>query len=146
MNRLITWRRSAVTAALAGVLCMAMGVYLSRSESIFAAPAIDDKPSNKFVFLAHESFDEKLHLDWQPVRPDVDHVSLTKNPAKLTITTQQGTIHGDEKAAGEPSAKNIYVMPNPLAKDADFVITTSISDFYTDREVSAGRPDMLRRR
>src|SRR6266702_4335946 len=130
MNRSFTWRQPIAVAAFVGGLALAMGVFFSRSEVILGAPAPDDgKSSNQFRFLSHESFDEKLHLDWQPVRNDADHVSLTKHPGKLTITTQQGTIHGDEKAAGEPSAKNLFVMPNPLAKDADFVISTCISEF-----------------
>jgi regulation of enolase protein 1 (concanavalin A-like superfamily) len=140
MNRLFTWRWSTVVVALIGGLILAISMFLSKTEVLSAAPAPDDgKSGNQFRFLAHESFDEKLHLDWQPVRHDADHVSLTKNLGKLTITTQQGTIHGDEKAAGEPSAKNLFVMPNPLAKDADFVISTCISDFNpSERYQQAG--------
>jgi regulation of enolase protein 1 (concanavalin A-like superfamily) len=138
MNRLFTWRRSAAAAALAGGLALAIGGFLSRAESILAAPAPDNGKA-EFHFLAHESFDDKLHLDWQPVRHDPDHVSLTKHPGKLTITTQRGTIHGNEKAAGEPSAKNLFVLPNPLAKDTDFVLTTCISEFTpTERYQQAG--------
>jgi regulation of enolase protein 1 (concanavalin A-like superfamily) len=136
MNRLITW--SIALTALFGGLVLSM--LLSKTDVVQAAPAPDDgKSANQFRFLAHESFDEKLHLDWQPVRHDADHVSLTKNPGKLTITTQQGTIHADEKAAGEPSAKNLFVLPNPLAKEADFVISTCISDFKpSERYQQAG--------
>ena len=86
-----------------------------------------DKPG--FSFQAFESFKGKLMLNWQPVRPDPTHLSLTKHPGVLTITTQRGTIHGDANAHGEPFAKNIFVFPNPLAKDADFVMTTCVIDF-----------------
>jgi len=83
----------------------------------------------KFKFLAYEAFDGKLGLNWQPVRHDPTHVSLSKNPGKLTITTQRGTIHGDERVRNEPSAKNIFVIDNPLAKETDFVVTTCVSSF-----------------
>jgi regulation of enolase protein 1 (concanavalin A-like superfamily) len=93
----------------------------------------DTKPPAKaapeFRFLAYENFAGKFHLNWKPVRLDDTHVSLTKNPGKLTITTQQGTIHADEKARNEPSAKNIFVIDNPLSKDVDFAVTTSVSSF-----------------
>jgi regulation of enolase protein 1 (concanavalin A-like superfamily) len=97
-------------------------------------PAKEAKPDGKegegkFKFLAYDGFDGKLGLNWQPVRHDATHVSLTKNPGKLTITTQRGTIHGDEKARGEPLAKNLFVIDNPLAKETDFVVTTCISSF-----------------
>jgi RNA polymerase sigma factor (sigma-70 family) len=80
-------------------------------------------------FRAYDSFDGKLALKWQPIRYDPSHVSLTKFPGQLTITTQQGTIYADGKAKGGPRAKNIFVMPNPLRADADFVMTTSITAF-----------------
>jgi uncharacterized protein (TIGR03067 family) len=84
------------------------------------------------VFRAHDEFDGKLVLEWDPVRPDPTHISLEKNPGKLTITTQRGSIHGDEKndAYGEGiQAKNLYLIPNPSAGDSDFVATTCIESF-----------------
>jgi len=138
MNRLLT-PGTAAAAALAAGLALAIGAFLARTESILAAPSPDDSKADKFRFLAHDNFDGKLRLDWQPVRHDSDHVSLTKHPGKLTITTQRGTIHGDEKAAGEPSAKNLFVLPNPLAKDTDFVLTTCVVDFMpTEKYQQAG--------
>ena len=53
----------------------------------------------------------------------------------LTITTQRGSIHRDEKndAFGEGvQAKNIYVIENPLSDTADFVVTTCVSEFIPD--------------
>jgi regulation of enolase protein 1 (concanavalin A-like superfamily) len=82
--------------------------------------------------LAFDDFDGKLALNWKPVRPDASHVSLAKNPGKLTITTQRGSIHGEEKKDeyGEGiQAKNLYLIDNPLAKDADFVATTCVVGF-----------------
>ena len=74
---------------------------------------------------AFEPFDGQLALDWKPVRPDPTHVSLTKNPGKLTITTQYGGIW---RGVG-PSAKNFYLIRNPMAEDGDFVLTTLIESF-----------------
>jgi regulation of enolase protein 1 (concanavalin A-like superfamily) len=116
------------------VLVLASGLPFGASPGreggrLMAAPVPKTKAEDRFHFRAFEGFDGKLHLNWKPVRPDPTHVSLTKHPGKLTITTQRGTIHGDEKAAGEPSAKNLYLIDNPLAKDSDFVMTTCISSF-----------------
>jgi regulation of enolase protein 1 (concanavalin A-like superfamily) len=97
--------------------------------AVMAAPVPKAPVQDRFRFLAYEGFDGKLRLNWKPVRSDPTHVSLTKHRGKLTITPQRGTIHGDEKAAGEPSAKNLFLIENPLSKDADFVMTTCISDF-----------------
>jgi uncharacterized protein (TIGR03067 family) len=80
-----------------------------------------------------DGFDGKVTLAWQPVREDKTHVSLTKHPGKLTITTQRGSIHADEKNdayGGGIQAKNIYVIRNPLPKGGDFVITTCIEGFH----------------
>jgi len=73
----------------------------------------------------YDGFDGKFALDWEPVRPDKAHVSLEKNPGKFTITTQQGGIYG---SVG-PSAKNFYLIQNPLAEGGDFVLTTCIESF-----------------
>ncbi|HKM83952.1 MAG TPA: DUF1349 domain-containing protein, partial [Candidatus Acidoferrum sp.] len=88
--------------------------------------------SEGFVLLAYDGFDGKLGLNWKPVRPDPSHVSLKKTPGALTITTQRGSIHGEETkdAFGEGiKAKNIYVIDNPLAPGGDFVVTTCVSGF-----------------
>src|SRR5262249_37252869 len=82
-----------------------------------------------FSFLAVEPFNGQLRLNWKPVRPDAKYVSLTKNKGKLTITTQQGTIHADEAKRKEPKAKNLYLIDNPLADDQDFEVTVCISGF-----------------
>jgi len=82
--------------------------------------------------LVRDSFDRKLHLNWRPVRHDPTHVSLTKQPGRLTITTQRGSIHGEEKADpfGEGiQAGNIFVIENPLDLKTDFVVTTEVVGF-----------------
>jgi uncharacterized protein (TIGR03067 family) len=79
-------------------------------------------------FRLFDGFDEKLDLNWEPVRPDPTHVSLAKNPGKLTITTQRGTIGFNEIARGGP-AKNLYLIRNPAAEGGDFVLTMCIESF-----------------
>ncbi len=82
--------------------------------------------SEGLVLVAYDGFDGKLGLNWKPVRPDPSHVSLTKTKGALTITTQRGSIHGEETkdAFGEGiKAKNLYVIDNPLAPGGDFVVT-----------------------
>ena len=66
------------------------------------------------------------------MRPDPSHISLTKTPGALTITTQRGSIHGEEtkdEFGGGVQAKNLYVIDNPLAPGGDFVATTCVSGF-----------------
>jgi regulation of enolase protein 1 (concanavalin A-like superfamily) len=124
-----------LTAALLGVMvlakvaCLLFGNALPEGIGLMAAPVPKTPAEDRFRFLAYEGFDGKLRLNWKPVRPDPTHVSLTKHRGKLTIMTQRGTIHGDEKAAGEPSAKNLFLIENPFSKDTDFVMTTCISSF-----------------
>lgn len=122
------------TVSFAFVLILAAGLPFgtwpgSESAALRAAPVPKTPAEDRFRFRAYEGFDGKLRLNWKPVRSDETHVSLTAHRGKLTITTQRGTIHGAEKAAGEPSARNLFLIDNPLSKDADFVMTTCISDF-----------------
>ncbi len=87
---------------------------------------------DKVALLAFDGFEGKLGLNWMPVRPDPSHVSLTKKPGTLTITTQRGSIHGEEKKdefGGGTQAKNLYLIDNPLAAGGDFVVTTCVSGF-----------------
>jgi uncharacterized protein (TIGR03067 family) len=94
--------------------------------------AISSARADAPVFRACDAFDGKFALKWEPVRPDPTHISLEKNPGKLTITTQRGSIHGDEKndAYGEGiQAKNLHLIRNPATSDGDFVITTCIESF-----------------
>lgn len=116
------------------VLVLAVGLPFGTSPDregvkLMAAPVPKTPAEDRFRFLAYEGFDGTLRLNWKPVRSDPTHVSLTKHRGKLTLTTQRGTIHGNEKTAGEPSAKNLFLIDNPLSKDADFIMTTCVSDF-----------------
>jgi len=80
-------------------------------------------------FRVFDGFDGKLELKWEPVRPDPTHVSLAKNPGKLTITTQDGTIGFDETRPGVIPARNLYLIPNPAIDGGDFAMTTCIEAF-----------------
>ena len=116
-------------AAGAIVALLATAALVARPEEP-PAKGKAKNPLDASRFVAFDGFDGKLSLNWQPVRPDESHVSLKKHPGQLTIVTQKGTIHGDaEKGNPALPAKNIYLIDNPLAKDADFVVTTCIVDF-----------------
>jgi len=82
------------------------------------------------AFRAYDGFDERLDLEWKIIRPDPTHVSFDKNPGKLTITTQTGSIHLNEtERNARTPAKNLYVVPNPAADGGGFVLTTCIESF-----------------
>ena len=71
-------------------------------------------------------------LDWQIVRPQPDHVSFTRNPGCLTITTQRGTIHGDEEndeVSRGIKAKNLFLIPLPPANEAQTSVTLHVRQF-----------------
>jgi len=89
-----------------------------------AEPEAYDSGADQAVRF-YDGFDGRLALNWEPARPDPTHVSLTKNPGKLTITTQYGSIY---QSLG-PSAKNLYLIRNPMAEGGDFVLTTCIESF-----------------
>jgi RNA polymerase sigma factor (sigma-70 family) len=125
-----------IVAALAGSTLVAVSAGDTRPTP--AAGGAGGKPAagrslDRFRFLAFDGFDGQFGLNWQPVRHDPSHASLAKNPGRLTITTQRGSIHGptdDPKArANEPLTKNLFLIDNPLARDADFTATTCVVGF-----------------
>ena len=94
---------------------------------------------DRFRFLAFDGFDGQLGLNWRPVRHDPSHVSLSKNPGRLTVTTQRGSIHGPTPAgvkdsAADPRTKNLFLIDNLLARDSDFVATTCVVGFRPARQ------------
>jgi hypothetical protein len=93
-----------------------------------AADAVAPKAEGEFRLL--DSFDGKFALPWKQIRPDPTHFSLEKNPGSLTITTQPGTIYGDEMTAGpEVRPRNIFLVPNPAEEGEDFVVTVCVVNF-----------------
>jgi regulation of enolase protein 1 (concanavalin A-like superfamily) len=87
---------------------------------------VDAKQVKVRVF---DSFNGSWLPRWQPVRFDSSHLSLTKHPGQLTITTQRGSIYENHGARDEPIAKNLFVMANPASGNTDFTMTTSVGDF-----------------
>ena len=57
----------------------------------------DKMPVTAWPVAAFDGFDGRFDLPWKPIRHDPTHVSLDKHRGKLTIITQRGSIHGDEK-------------------------------------------------
>src|SRR5262245_27702114 len=76
----------------------------------------------------HEPYDGKLRLAWKVVRPDKKHWSLTKHKGKLTITTQKGSIHGEDKPT-VGKARNLFLIGNPYGRGTDFEASVCVSDF-----------------
>ena len=117
---------------------LSYGVSIPRSFGLLLAVAlclgwaVSRADSGEAKFRAFDGFDGELALEWKPVRPDPTHVSLEKNPGKLTITTQRGSIHGAEKEdayGAKIQAKNLYLIRNPADGDGDFVATTCVESF-----------------
>jgi uncharacterized protein (TIGR03067 family) len=79
-------------------------------------------------FRLYDGFDGKLALDWEVIRPNPETASLTKNPGKLTITSEYGGLHTEARTG--KSAKNLYMIPNPAKDGGDFVVTTCIDGFH----------------
>ena len=95
------------------------------SRSPVAPGAIERRSTS----LLRDDFDGTFALHWQTVRPDPTHASLLKEPGTLTITTQRGSIHAaqaDDEQSDGLLARNLFLIDNPLAADADFSITTCV--------------------
>ena len=92
----------------------------------------DKTPVTAWPVAAFDGFDGRLDLPWKPIRHDPTHVSLDKHPGKLTIITQRGSIHGDEKQdeyGGGIQAKNLFVIDSPFCNGEDFAMTTCVENF-----------------
>jgi uncharacterized protein (TIGR03067 family) len=127
------WYRLLAGLALATWMSLVAGELVGARRTHAAE---EERPGNAVKaaadFRAYDGFDGKLVLKWEPVRHDPTHVSLVKHPGKLTITSQRGTIHGNEKAdalSQGTQAKNLYLIRNPASQGGDFVVTTRIDSF-----------------
>src|SRR5208283_613233 len=69
-------------------------------------------PADPLPVVAFDGFQGKLSLPWKPVRHDPTHVSLKRHPGKLTIITQRGSIHGDEKIDQVPNHDWVEAKPD----------------------------------
>lgn len=89
-------------------------------------PAADPGNAGAKPDRLFDDFDGRLALPWQQIRPDAGNQSLTKNPGKLTITTQYGSIY----QTGWPVlAKNLFLVDLSGRAEADFVATTCLEGF-----------------
>ena len=82
--------------------------------------------------VLRDDFNTGPFLGWQIVRPQPDHVSFTRNPGCLTITTQRGTIHGDEEndeISPGIKAKNLFLIQNPLSNETEASVTLHVRKF-----------------
>lgn len=94
---------------------------------LIATPLRADEPQ---VLL--ESFNGKADQQWTVIRKDATHLSFDRTPGCLTVRTQRGTIHADEKndAFSEGTqAKNIHLLNHVVPPDQDFVFTLSVRKF-----------------
>ena len=95
-------------------------------------PAAESEQASGHLALLRDEFNGQLALDWRIVREDKDHISFTRDPGHLVITTQRGTIHGDvdhdEQSQGI-RAKNIFLIPDILSEKMDFSITLGVRKF-----------------
>ena len=85
-----------VVAAACLPLLPALGDGDKASEAETALADTDDTPT----FQLYDGFDGRLELDRRVVRSDSSHVSLTKNPGKLTVTSQCGSLFESETRLG----------------------------------------------
>ncbi len=140
------WAGAVLLAILAGVLVIFgwnPAVRPARADSPEAAQTEAESPAaadsedavepaaGERAFRLADEFDGKLALDWDVMRLDPTHVSLEKNPGKLTITVQRGSFHGDPATATDKvPPKNVYLLRNPASEGAGFVMTTCITSFH----------------
>ncbi len=97
-----------------------------RDEKIVARAWIE-KSEPRLGF--RDDFDKKYDPAWEIFNEDPTHLSLTKQPGRLTITTQRGDLwHGFN------NTKNIFLLKNPIADGGDFVLTTHLADFEPESD------------
>ncbi len=119
---------------LLSVLCWPPSDGHADSPAATGVVAVAENAADEATFRLRDEFNEKLGLEWKIIRPDPTHVSFDKNPGKLTITTQTGSIHLNEtERNARTPAKNLYVVPNPAADGGGFVLTTCIESFQPNQ-------------
>ncbi len=90
----------------------------------------EEPAATESVPMVFDGFDGKSDAEWRTIRPDPTHVSLTRHPGNLTVTTQAGTIGGDARGRQTPLTKNMHLVANPTKDDGDFVVTTCVESFH----------------
>ncbi len=121
------WLMSLAERLMIGLLFVPCAARLSAADDDHT-----DRPPGRPIALLRDDFNGKFALNWKIVREEKDHISLTKDPGHLTITTQRGTIHGDvdhDALSQGIRAKNIFLIPNALSEAGDFSITLAVRKF-----------------
>lgn len=90
-----------------------------------ASCLVADEPDTLFF----DGFEGKVDDLWDPLRPDPDRMSLTSHPGKLTLKTHFGGLGGNALTRRMPLTRNLYLVPNPVEGDDDFVVTTCVESF-----------------
>jgi uncharacterized protein (TIGR03067 family) len=147
------WMRAVSLLTLAGVTLVVSPEWTARSaRAEEGGPAAEEKdpataadaetsakqPAGEPPFRLFDGFDGKLALDWEVVRPNPDHASLTKNPGRLTITSELGGLFSAVRTG--VSAKNVYLVPNPAIAGDDFVVTTCLERFHPEAPYQQAGP------
>jgi serine/threonine protein kinase len=96
-------------------------------ETVWAKGNVDDvfavlPPVESGAVLAYDGFEGGLSLDWDILRPDLSHFSLSRNRGTLTITTQHGDLRSDDY-------KNLFLVDCPVPSGQDFQLTTRLLGF-----------------
>ena len=114
------------------ILTLVLCAVTARSPAQQPSAADKSAESTQPVFRRYDAFNDQFELSWQTVREDEDHWSLKENPGQLTITTQRGTIHRDERndaRSGGRQAKNLFLIDSPIMGQRDFTLSTCIVGF-----------------
>ena len=114
-----------MTATSRTLVGLVFGLAVLLPGLVVSAPRPKESPGT------HDPFDGKFALDWKVVRPDPTHVSFKTVPGALVITTQRGSIHGEQADDAQSEGtlpKNIHLIDNPHA-GGDWEATTCVADF-----------------
>ncbi len=85
---------------------------------------ICEEPEPLHVAYYFEDFNEAFDLNWHCDDFDFTHMSFTKVPGALTLTTQDGTYERENN-----DCKNVFYIDFPASQAHDFQVTTCISNF-----------------
>ncbi|MDP2897088.1 MAG: protein kinase [bacterium] len=96
-------------------------------ETVWAKGNVDDvfavlPPAESGAVLAYDGFEGGLSLDWDILKPDPSHFSLSRNQGSLTITTQHGDLLSDDY-------ENLFLVDCPSGSRQDFQLTTCLLGF-----------------
>ena len=114
-----------IAAIILGFLC----INICRGNLVLEPDVIDcncvyDEAESIEVAYFFEDFNEAFDLNWHCDDFDFTHMSFTKVPGALTLTTQTGTYE-----RGDNNCKNVFYLNFPISQALDFQVTTCISNF-----------------